>query len=166
MGGGLIVRSKPLWAVLVIAALLVTDCVATRAQQSSFFSKFSLKLLIGKSSARPVCDSEAGGGGEESSADSAGGSQERRWESFRCGIKAADARRFDEAAFIKSLREDIERDIQASGAHIDGGGDVDAGGFHFEYSSGSMQGRIDVTGKKTGGDAYELKAVLEEKSRK
>jgi hypothetical protein len=108
----------------------------------------------------------AGGGGEESSTDSAGGSQERKWQSLRCGIKADDAGRFDEAAFIKSLREDIEKDIQASGAHMDGGGAADAGGFHFEYSSGSMQGRIDVTGKKTGEDIYELKAVLEEKSRK
>ena len=159
-------RSKPLWAVLVMAALIATDCVATRAQQSSFFSKFSLNLLVGKSGARPVCNSEAGGGGEERSTDSAGGLQERKWQSLRCGMKAADAGRFDGAAFIKSLREDIERDIQAGGSHMDGGGDADAGGFYIEYSSGSMQGRIDVTGKKTGGDVYELKAVLEEKSQK
>ncbi len=149
-----------------MAALLANDCVATHAQQSSFFSKFSLNLLMGKSSARPVCNSVAGGGGEESSPGAAGGFQERKWESFRCGMKADDARRFDEAAFMKSLRENIERDIEASGAHMDGGGDDDVGGFHIEYSSESMQGRIDITGKKTGEGIYELKAVLEEKSRK
>jgi hypothetical protein len=164
--GELIVRSKPLRVVFVMAALVAAGCVAARAQQSSFFSKFSLNLLMGKSSARPVCNSVAGGGGEESSPETDGGFQERKWESLRCGIKAADARRFDEAAFIKSLRGEIERDIQAGGAHIDGGGDADAGGFHFEYSSGSRQGRIDVKGKKTGEGTYELKADLEEKSRK
>ena len=158
--------SKPLGAALVMAVLIATGCAVTRAEQSSFFSKFSLSRLIGKGNARPLCNAVGGGGGEESSGSSTGSFQERKWESLRCGIKSDDAGRFDEAAVIKSLRENIEREIQASGAQIDDGGDIDGGGFHVEYSSESMQGRIDITGKKTGEEYYDLKAVLEEKSRK
>jgi hypothetical protein len=60
----------------------------------------------------------------------------------------------------------LDRPDNRVDAQRDDGGDVDAGGFHLEYGSGSMLGRIDVTSKKTGEDYYDLKAVLEEKGQK
>ncbi len=159
------VLSKALGAALVLAALIANGCATARAQQSTFFSKFSLNRLMGKSSAaeRLECDSAAAGGGSDNSDDSF---YERKWESRRCRIISDDGGRFDEAELFKSLREEVKKEIQASGAQIADGEEMDAGGFHVVYSSGSMQGRIDMTGKKTEEGYYDLKAVLEEKGQK
>lgn len=94
-----------------------------------------------------------------------GGSRHQKADSFGCRIKSDAGAQFDETELVNSLKEDVEREIRASGAQILDGGDM-GGGFYFGYGLGDIQGRIDVSGKRARGDYYELEATLEEKREK
>ena len=153
---------------LVGAALPVTGCAFMKPTPSSFFTNFSLHSLVrrNKTRAGQICSSGAmGGGGGGSASSGGGGSHSRKGESFGCRIKSDAGVQFDESELVNSLREDVERELQASGAKILDGGDV-SGGFYFGYGLGDIRGRIDISGKKIRGDYYELEASLEEKSEK
>ncbi len=160
-------RIKFLVAALVIAALILTGYATMKPKQSSFFSNFSLHGLVreNKTRAGQICSSGAvGGGGGGAAFIGAEGSHSRKSDSFGCRVKSDDGGRFDESELVNTLREDVERDIQAGGAKILDRGNV-SGGFYFEYSVGDIQGRIDISGKKIRENYYELEAGLEEKSK-
>ena len=150
------------------AALSVAGCAIMKPTQSSFFTNFSLHSLVlrNKTRAGQICSSGAvGGGGGGAGFTGGGGSDSRKGDSFGCRIKSDDGAQFDESELMNSFREDVERELQASGAKILDGGDV-SGGFYFGYGLGDIRGRIDISGKKIRGDYYELEASLEEKSEK
>ena|SRR5215204_2123527 len=153
---------------LIVAALIVTECAIMQPKQSSFFSNFSLHGLVRKNKTRAgqICSSGAvGGGGGGAEFTGAEGSQSRKSDSFGCRVKSDDGGRFDESELVESLREDVERDIQASGAKILGRGNL-SGGFYVEYGIGDIQGRIDISGKRIREDYYQLEADLGEESKK
>jgi hypothetical protein len=153
---------------LVIAALSVTECAIMKPVQSSFFSNFSLHSLVRKNKTRAgqMCSAGAMGGGGGGGGFTGGGrSHNQKGDSFGCRIKSDAGAQFDESELVESLREDVEREIQASGAKILDAGNV-SGGFYFKYGLGDIQGRIDISGKKIREDYYQLEAALEEKSEK
>jgi hypothetical protein len=161
-------RIKLLVAALVTAALIITGYATMKPEQSAFFSNFSLHELVrrNKTRAGQICSSGAvGGGGGGAGFTGAEGSQSRKSDSFGCRVKPDDSGQFDESGLVESLRADVERDVQASGAKILGRGNL-SGGFYFEYGIGDIQGRIDVTGKRMRENYYQLEADLGETSKK
>ncbi|MGI8897016.1 MAG: hypothetical protein ACR2IB_01360 [Pyrinomonadaceae bacterium] len=137
--------------------------------QSKFFSQFSLQKLVekNKSSAGLVCSAGRmggiGGGG--------GGVGRREFrhhkgEAFSCRIKRDQGEQFDEAEFIASLKEDVEKEIIASGTKIIDRGTLDASSFYFEYGVENIRGHIDISGKKVRENYYSLRADLDKKGKK
>ena len=87
-------------------------------------------------------------------------SSSNKISSFSCQINPGS---FDEAAFVGSLKADVEQEINRSGATIVNRGSSDPAGFYFEYSEGDLNGRISIEGK-SGTNYYSLEASLDEKS--
>src|SRR5215204_1823357 len=151
-------RIKLLGAALVTAALIITGYATMKPEQSSFFSNFSLHELMrgNKTHAGRICSSGAvGGGGGGAGFTGAEGSESSKSDSFGCRVKPDDGGRFDESELVESLKEVVEKEIQASGAKILGRGNLSSG-FYFEYGIGDIQGRIDVAGKRIREDSYQL----------
>jgi hypothetical protein len=106
---------------IVFPALLLTSngCKALmNFSSSSFFSNFSLEELVKKnqSPSGMIC-AKGGMGGAGIRVSSVGRKQSssNKSSSFSCQISAAS---FDEAAFIASLKADVEKEIIRSGAKI------------------------------------------------
>jgi hypothetical protein len=151
---------------LFSALLLISDgCRAPmNFSSSSFLSNFSLESLVkaNRSPSGMIC-AKGGTGGVGDSFSIVGPKQlsSSKSSSFSCQISAAS---FDEAAFIASLKADVEAEIIRSGATIMNGCSADPAGFYFEYSEGNIDGRISIGGK-SGTDYYSLEASLDEKSK-
>jgi hypothetical protein len=79
-------------------------------------------------------------------------------------LSDGDGNSFDEAAFITSLKMDIERQIRDSGASINSKGSSDPTGFFIEYTERDIHGRITIDGKKSAGGYYSLYANVNEKT--
>ena len=109
------------------------------------------------------CTAGGGGTGGGVSAIAGGGKQStlHRVESLSCQI--ADTSQFDEAKFIRALKESIEQDLTANKAKILSTENPGAPGFSFEYAIGQSKGRIQISGTKSG-NYYNLQADLEEKT--
>jgi hypothetical protein len=137
--------------------------------QSKFFSQFSLQKLVEKNKSRAGLICSAGGMGGIGGGGGGVGRREFRHhkgEAFSCRIKTDEGEQFDETEFIASLKEDVEKDIIASGTKITDRGDPDASSFYFEYGIENIQGHIDISGKKVRDNYYSLRADLDEKGRK
>jgi hypothetical protein len=151
---------------IVFPALLLTSsgCRALmNFSSSSFFSSFSLEELVKNNQSPPgvICAKGGMGGGsvgfwsvgrKQSSGDKTSG--------FACQLGAGS---FDEAAFIASLKADVEKAIIHSGAKVMSEGSSAPGGFYFEYSEGDIHGRINIVGKIKS-NYYSLEANLHENS--
>ena len=157
-------------AAVLITILVGLGCSAfMNFTQSSFFRDFSLRQLVEKNGSRAglIC-SQGGIGGGGGGGRSSGGGKEfhlHKSESFTCRIKTAEGEQFNETEFITSLREDIEKEIEASGAKIVDRGAVDTGSFYFQYLIGEIQGRANISGKRVRDDYYSVKAELDERNR-
>jgi hypothetical protein len=133
---------------------------------SSFLSNFSLEQLVKKnrSPSGMICAKAGmGGGGGGGGISSVGPKQSssNKSSSFSCQINDDS---FDEAAFIASLKGDVEQEINRSGATIINRGSSDPTGFFFEYSERDVHGRISIGGKKSGANYYSLEATINERS--
>jgi len=135
-------------------------------KQDTFFSAFSLRALVERTSSRSGLDCSAGGtgGGIGAGSGGVGGKESRRHkgESLTCRMKSGAGEQFNEAEYTASLREVVEKDITASGAEIIGGELLNTSGFYYEYSVGKTLGHIEISGKPVGADYYSLKASLDE----
>ena len=138
-----------------------------KVPSSSFLSGFSLEQLV-KNNHSPsgmLC-SKGGLGGDGNRIGSVGhkGSSTSASSSFSCHMADVDRNSFDEAAFITSLKLDIERKITDSGAIINGQGSPDPSGFFIEYTEREIHGRITINGKTSAGGYFSLFASVNEKS--
>ena len=138
-----------------------------KIQSSSFLSGFSLEQLV-KNNHSPsgmLC-AKRGMGGDGNHIGSVGpkGSSNAVSSSFSCHLSDADRNSFDEAAFITSLKMDIERKITDSGATINGQGSPDPSGFFIEYAERDIHGQITINGKTSAGGYFSLFATVNEKS--
>lgn len=107
-----------------------------------------------------------GGAGNRIGSVGAKGSSNTASSSFSCHLSGADSNYFDEAAFIASLKMDIERKITDTGATINGQGSADPSGFFIEYAEREIHGRITINGKTTKGGYFSLYATVNEKTEK
>jgi hypothetical protein len=160
--------TQRLWLTTLLAILVTNSgCSALmHLSSSSFLSKFSLEDLV-KSNRSPYGRACANGGmgGAGVGASSIGRRQSSSYKSssFSCQIDAAGENTFDGTAFIASLKADVEKEINDSGAKVINQGSSDPAGFYFEYRDGAVRGRIDISGKKSGANYYSLQASLDEK---
>jgi hypothetical protein len=160
---------KLILAAFAITIFIVSGHMIMKPTQSSFFSNFSLRELVQKNESRSGLNCSMGGIGGGGGGTGGIGRKEfhnHKGESFSCRIKSSDGEQFDEAEFIVSLKEDVEKIIRASGAKVTDSGNPDPSSFYFEYSIENIQGRIDVSGKKIREDYYSLKADIDEKGKK
>ena len=134
---------------------------------SSFLSGFSLVELVknNHSTSGMLC-AKGGLGGDGNRIGSVGrkGSSTAASSSFSCHLTDPDSNSFDEAAFITSLKMDIERKITDSGATINGQGSTDPSGFFIDYAERDIHGRITINGKMSAGGYFSLFANVNEKS--
>ena len=134
---------------------------------SSFLSGFSLEQLV-KNNHSPsgmLCAKGGlGGNGNRTGSVGAKGSSNAVSSSFACHLSDADGNSFDEAAFMTSLKIDVERQIRDSGATINGQGSPDPSGFFIEYAERDIQGRITINSKTSAGGYFSLFANVNEKS--
>ncbi|MDQ6789038.1 MAG: hypothetical protein M3033_19720 [Acidobacteriota bacterium] len=158
--------------IVALTVMLLTGFTYTTymfSQQNSFFSKFSLRELVEKNKALLAgLDCSSGGGSAGMGAGGGSGSREfhsHKTENFSCQVKTDSAEEFDEAGLISALKQDIENDILNSGAKVVESGNPETNSFYFEYSSENIEGRVELSGKKTK-DYYTLKADLDEKGKK
>ena len=158
---------KRIVLLILFAALLLifNGCRAgINPTSSSFLTNFSLEDLVKKnrSPSGIVCaEGGRGGAGDSFTIVSPKQSSSNKSSSFSCQVSAAS---FYEAAFIASLKADVEKEIIRSDATIMNRGSSDPAGFYFEYNEGEIHGRISIDGRKSGGDYYSLEANLDEKS--
>jgi hypothetical protein len=138
-----------------------------KVPSSSFLSGFSLEQLVknNRSPSGMLC-AKGGLGGAGSRIGSVGrsGSSNNVSSSFSCHLSDADSSSFDEAAFITSLKMDVEREITDSGSTISGQGSTGSSGFFIEYAVRDIHGRITIDGKKSAGGYYSLYANVNEKT--
>ena len=167
-------RRQEITILLVVMLLFgAAGCSAYMSSfQSSFFANFSLRELVekNKSIAGLSCSVGAGGGGGGGgmSMGTGGvgkqGSNFNKHESFVCQI--SDAKLFDEAKFMETLKQNIEQDLDANKARFDSGKNVDANSFHVEYKlSDNVTGTLKILAKKGPMHYYTLQADLSEKSK-
>lgn len=153
---------------LAVTLIISFACTAyMSSQESSFFSKFSLRELVEKNKALLAgLDCSAGGGGGGMGGGSVGGeSHFHKSESFSCGMKADGAKQFNGAGFVSALKRDVEKDIINSGAKVVDNGTTETNSFYFEYTLENVEGRVEFSGKKTE-NYYNLQAELDERGKK
>jgi hypothetical protein len=149
---------------LLIALLIGNGCAHAlmNLSSSAFLSNFSLEDLVkrnGSPSGQLCAGGGMGGGGGTGSSVGHGRSSSHKSTSFSCQIKSTGESSFDEAAFLASLKVDVEKEIAASGAKVVGEGSSGPAGFYFEYIQQDIRGRVEISGKKSG-TFYTLEAKL------
>jgi hypothetical protein len=151
--------------ITLLPPLLICGCAAFMNSSSTFFlSNFSMEKLVKQNrSASGMSCAKGGLGGMGGGSFSVGREQSssNKISSFSCQINSDS---FDEAAFVESLKADVEQEITRNGATILNRGTSDPAGFYFEYSEREILGRISIDGKKSRSNYYSLVAKLDEKS--
>lgn len=156
-------------ALVICLAVLYVACLGFRG--SAFFSNFSVEKLVKNNmdNAGLACDPQGGGGGGGIGGSSGGfglrgGAQSHSFkgDGFACRLKSDAADRFDEARLIDALRLDVEKSLADNGAKIVERGNPGPASFYYAYTIGNIQGRVQVSGKRSGGDLYSVQADLDE----
>ena len=151
---------------LLCFALLCASC--RWSPETSFFSNFSTRELVerNKSSAGLTCDPMGGGGGGADGSRTGGigpgGTHfnSHKGDSFACRLKSTDS--FDETKLFSALRLDVEQALRDNGAQITDSGSTGAANFYLAYALKNVRGRVQVSGRRTGRDYYDVHADLDE----
>ena len=152
----------------ICLAAVCSACIWSRG--TAFFSSFSLEKLVkdNKSNTGLACDPKGGGGGGSIGTSSGGigfgGKQfhSSKSDNFACRLKSDAAERFDEPRVIAALQLDVEKALGDSGAKIIDHGNPDPATFYFAYTLKDIEGRVQVSGRRSGGGYYSLSADLSE----
>jgi hypothetical protein len=156
--------------ILLVIGIIGTHEACIMSPESPFFAKFSMQDLVirSKSIAGIVCDPAGGGGGGGGIGSRVGGLgkggmhfQSHKSDSFACRLQSGSLPSADEEQLIASLRKQVEDALRTCGANINESGSRDSHSFYFSYAIKDIQGRIQVSGKRSV-DFYTLQAVLEE----
>lgn len=150
---------------LLITLLIGNGCghVFMKLSCTSFLANFSLEDLV-KKNRTPSGQLCAGGGMGGIGGGGGGGggfwhgrSSCNKSSSFTCQIKSVGDNRFDEAAFVASLKADVEKEVSASGAKVIDQGSSGPAGFYFEYVEKDIRGRVELSGMKNDASFYTWK---------
>ncbi|HMG76715.1 MAG TPA: hypothetical protein VK582_24790 [Pyrinomonadaceae bacterium] len=153
----------------ICLAAVCSACIWSRG--SAFFSSFSLEKLVqdNKSNTGLACAPNRGGGGGGSIGTSSGGIgfggkqfHSHKGDSFSCQLKSDEGERFDEPRIITALQLDVEKALSDSGAKIIDRGNPGPASFYLAYTLQNIEGRVQISGKRSGGGYYSLSADLNE----
>jgi hypothetical protein len=157
--------------ILFTIGIIGVHWACSMSRESPFFAKFSMQELVtrNKSMAGIACDPVGGGGGGNDIGTWAGGFggggmhfQSHKSDSFACRLQSDTLPSADEEQLLASLRKQVEDSLRTYGANISESGSRDSRSFYFSYAIKDIQGRIQVSGKRIGGDFYNLHAELQE----
>lgn len=154
--------------IYLVAGMVSTSLACVFSKESPFFAKFSMADLVtaNKSMGGVVCDPVGGGGGgigSRSGGFGLGGTRfhSQKTEAFACRLQSGTLPSADEEQLIASLRKRVEDSLRTYGANIKESGSRDSHSFYLSYAIEDIQGRIQVSGKRSA-DFYTLQANLEE----
>lgn len=156
-----------LFITVLVCFELLSGC-SLWAPETSFFSNFSVRQLVerNKSSGGLNCDPVGGGGGNGIGSRASGlGSQGAHFNShksdnFACRLQSNEA--FDEARLFSALKLDVERTLRDTGAQITQNGSSGPANFYFVYELKNVSGQVELSGTRTGGGYYDVRADLNE----
>jgi hypothetical protein len=140
---------------------------------SNFYSNFSMAELVKRNSSCPSLESLGGLGGGGggvcfnrvgSHGHGSGLSRFHKTDSSAFHLKPGGLAKTDEGKFLSSLKADVQDEIVKSDARITEAGDLEVPGCYVEYSEEGIHGRIEISGRLTGGNYYSLTATLSETS--
>lgn len=157
--------------ILFVIGIIVAQGACIMSPESPFFSKFSMANLVtaNKSMAGIACNPMGGGSdsngiGSRSGGFGLGGTrfQSHKSDSFACRLQSETLPSADEERLIASLRKQVEDSLRTYGANIKESGSRESRSFYVTYAIKEIQGRIQVSGKRSGVDFYTLQADLQE----
>ena len=122
---------------------------AIQASQSAFLAQFSLPKTLANVHAPGLdCSKFGEGGGMGASAGGIGSGRASHSQSHStfCGIERPE--QFQEAGFIQLLKIEIERQLQSTGAQVQGSHLAGSSGFKIEYAAGKIQGKVEISGQR------------------
>lgn len=155
---------------LVGAIAISSTCIMSR--ETPFFRNFSMRDLVtsNKSFKALQCDPAGGGGGGGgdigtwSGGFGGGGTrfQSHKSDSFACRLHSDTLPSADEEQLFASLKKQVEDSLRTYGANVKESGNRDSHSLYFSYAIKDIQGRVQVSGQRIGGDFYNIQADLEE----
>jgi hypothetical protein len=160
--------------IFFLISAIATGAACTMSKESPFFAKFSTSDLVtsNKSFKAFQCDPLGGGGGGGGTAgifSSSGGLgrggmqfHSHKSDSFSCRLHSDTLPVADEEQLIASLKKQVEDSLRAYGANISESGSRNSHSFYFSYAIKDIQGRVQVSGKRSPADYYNFQAELEE----
>jgi hypothetical protein len=156
--------------IAVSILLIIVSSACSSAPESPFYKSFSMREVL--TSNKPVgfdCDAAGGGGtGSEGIFSRSGGVGGRihfhsqKDDAISCRLTSGELTSANEEMLIVSVRRQVENLLRTYGASIKETGSRNARSFYFAYAIKDIQGRIQVSGTRIGGDYYSLQAELEE----
>jgi hypothetical protein len=111
------------------------------------------------------CDNSiagGGGGGARTGAWGFGQSNYNSSKSDSCGCSLNPDEAFDEAALFAALKVDVERTLRDNGAKIVDSGSTGQANFYFAYTLKNVNGRVALSGTRSGNHFYNVIANLTE----
>jgi hypothetical protein len=157
--------------ILFVIGLVETQGACITSRESLFYSQFSMQDLAtkNKSMTGVACDPLGGGGGGNGIGSRSGGFgfggisfHAQKTDAFACRLQAGTLPSADEERLIASLRKQVEDSLRTYGANINESGNRNPRTFYFTYAIKDIQGRIQVSGERVGGDFYNFQAELQE----
>jgi hypothetical protein len=142
-------------------------------ESSNFYANFSMAELVKRNTSWPSLESlggvgGGGGGGSFSRVGSHGAgsglSRFHKTDSFAFHLGPGEPAKIDEGKFLASLKADVQNEIVKTGARISEAGDLKVPGCYVEYREEGIQGRLEISGKFSGGNYFSLTATLSETS--
>src|SRR5204863_2380769 len=155
--------------ITVSIVLIIGSSACTSSPESLFYKGFSLRELVtGNKLVGFDCDAagNSGGGGGGGIFSRSGGIGVRihfhsqKDDTLFCRLKAGELTSANEEMLIDSVRRQVENLLRTYGAHINEAGSSNARSFYFAYAIKDIQGRVQVSGTRVGGDYYSLQAEL------
>ena len=141
---------------------------------STFYSNFSMAELVKRNNSWPSLEpsgSGLGGGGGGgcfsrvgSRGSSTGLSRFHKTDSFALHLTTGGFAKAAEEKFLSSLKADLQDEIVKSGARVAASGYLETPGCYVEYGEEGIHGRIEISGRRSGGAYYTLTATLSETS--
>jgi hypothetical protein len=124
---------------------------AIERSQTRFLSQFSLQTTIENVSgaAGLDCARFGAGGGIGATSGSIGTSRVSNSQYSSAAREMEESQPFQERSYMESLKSEIERQIQSTGAEIKAG-TLNDNGFQIEYAEVRRQGTVKASGQRQG----------------
>jgi hypothetical protein len=119
-----------------------------------------------KSSGGLNCDPVGGGGGNGIGSRASGFGlrgahfNSHKSDNFACRLQSTEA--FDEGRLFSAMKLDVERTLRDTGAQITQNRSSGPANFYFAYELKNASGQVELSGTRTGGGYYDVRADLNE----